>query len=266
MFALQDSISANDLSWDKQHKIEDYFKLFEGLNGLIGQKDADLLWWKNSHPRLAKFLPDTKFIFVLRNPVKRAESQYWNEVRKGRETRTFSEALIQEEKGQLSPWQQLHLCYRERGNYVNSLVNFYNYVPKERSLVVVLEHLFKNWDEEISRICSFLEIPPEKISALQSAHTNKEDVPVLNPKLKPFWPLIRFYDKIVNFIIRRSTKDKIRKSELQQKFLRLGKVSARALNPITNEELDDLYTYYNKYNLELEELTGLDTSIWNLKE
>jgi hypothetical protein len=115
----------------------------------------------------AKYLPETKFIFVLRNPVKRAESQYWNEVRKGREKRTFQEAVQAEEQKTLTPWEKLHLQYVQRGCYAESLEHFFEYIPKDRVLVVILEHLFSDWENEMTKICSFLNIdfaqqPPYK--------------------------------------------------------------------------------------------------------
>lgn len=266
LFSKKDNKGAHDKDWEHQYNIQDYFNKFLGLSGVIGQKDADLLWWKNSHERLAKYLPETKFIFVLRNPVKRAESQYWNEVGKGRERRTFQEAIRLEEQGSLSPWEQLHLQYVKRGCYAESLQHFFNYIPKDRVLVVILENLFSDWENEMKQICSFLNIDFARLPPMQKTHTNKEDVPILNPKIKFFWPAVRIYDRIVNFIIRRITSDKILKNKLQDRFLRIGKISARTLNPIPNETLQKLKVFYRPYNQQLENLTGLNCSKWDFQQ
>jgi len=50
--------------------------------------------------RMAKVVPRARLIVLLRNPVDRAYSQYHKEIRYGRETRTFEEA-VEAEKAQL---------------------------------------------------------------------------------------------------------------------------------------------------------------------
>lgn len=176
---------------------------FNGLEGVVGKKDADLFWWKNSHARMAKHLPKTtKFILVLRNPVKRAESQYWNEYRKGREKLTFEQALKREESETLSPWQKLHLQYKERGCYINSLIHFKEYFSDENLHIVILENLLSDRINEMDRLCQFLKIDPEIGKTLVPIKSNAEEVPILNPRWKSAWFLIKIVDKFGNLLIR----------------------------------------------------------------
>ncbi|MEL6813065.1 MAG: hypothetical protein AAFP76_17220, partial [Bacteroidota bacterium] len=37
--------------WATSHSRQEYLYLFHDLNGVTGQKDADLLWWKPAHAR-----------------------------------------------------------------------------------------------------------------------------------------------------------------------------------------------------------------------
>lgn len=251
--------------WEKYAKIEDYKLLFPKTDKKTAQKDADLLWWKPSHKRLAECLPETKFIFVLRNPVKRAESQYWNEVRKGREKRSFKLAIAESKDKNKNDWQKLHLEYKERGCYVNSLNHFFAHIPQKRCHVVILEKLFKNWDEEMVKIASFLEIEKEEAKSLNPIHSNKENVLIINPKYqdKSLGKIISIYDRICNGIIRRLVKDKHLKNKLQAFFLRLGKVSKREANPVNEEVIDKLRAFYKPHNKLLEEMLNLRIKEWD---
>ena len=264
LFSLKDGAEANDNAWERNHAIEGYEKLFDGLNGIVGHKDADLLWWRPSHSRMATHLPDTKFIFVLRNPAKRAESQYWNEFRKGRENSTFKEALAREEKAALTPWQQLHLQYKARGCYVDSLAHFTKHIPKDRVLVVVLENLFADLNNELKRICDFSGASSTGIEKLAAVHSNKEEVLVINPKYKNtlIEKMIGFYDRGANAIIKRIAKSKEEKNKLKTRFTRLGKISARLAYPISKADLKELSDFYLPFNKKLEDEYGVSTEKW----
>lgn len=254
----------NITPWEDYANIEDYKKRFPETDKKTAQKDADLFWWKPAHKRLSNHLPETKFIFVLRNPVKRAESQYWNEVRKGRELRSFEKAIKESKKNTPNDWHNLHLEYKERGCYINSLNHFFEYIPQNRCHVVILEKLFKNWGEEMLKIANFLEIEKEEAKSLKPILSNKENVLIINPKIENtiLSKLIRLYDRCCNAIIRSLVKDKHLKNILQAYFLRLGKVSKRKTSPVNQKTLSELKEFYKPYNKLLEDKLNLSIQEW----
>jgi len=151
-------------AWDRRHNIQEYAKLFEEGQGYqaVGHKGADLLFWRPAHARMARFLPhDTKFIVILRNPVKRAWSHYWNEVGKGRETLSFEEALAaEEERMKRSAYSRFHLSYMTRGFYERSLESFFETFPPSRVLIITLEECQAHPKETLQKIYSFLGLNP----------------------------------------------------------------------------------------------------------
>ena len=256
----------NITSWEDYANINDYKSLFNDKSDKItAQKDADLLWWKPAHKRLAKHLPETKFLFVLRNPVRRAESQYWNEVRKGRETRSFEQAIQESSENIKNDWYKLHLEYKTRGCYIESLEHFFKHIPQEKCHVVILEQLFQNWEKEMTKISEFLKIDTNEAILLKPIHSNKEEVLVINPKHRHnlIGKLIKTYDRICNAIIRRLVKDKHLKNQLQAFFLRVGKISARKSNPVKKEVLNELKKYYGPYNKALEKHLNIKIKEWD---
>ena len=70
----------SELCWEENHSPHHYAAMFQEPEGVaaIGHKGADLLFWRPAHARVARFLPDAKFVITLREPVGRAWSHYWN--------------------------------------------------------------------------------------------------------------------------------------------------------------------------------------------
>ncbi len=250
--------------WEQSHSVEAYQKLFSDLKSVTGQKDADLLWWKEAHQRLANYLPNTKFIIVLRNPVNRAESQYFNEVKKGRETKSFKETILREEKSNLSNWEKLHLQYIERGCYINSLKHFYKYIPKERVKIVILEELSMNWEKEIAEICEFLNIDATIGKNIQLKHSNKEELLVRKAFAKTIIlkNLFNFWDRFTEGIIVRVAKGKHRRDKLRRQFRGFYYTSDRTKQKMDKETRIFLTELYKPFNKELEELLGYKIQQW----
>jgi hypothetical protein len=149
--------------WDATNSIASYEKFFanthRGGKRLLAEKSADYLYFKPAHERIARFLPHAKFVFVLRDPVARAWSHYWNEVGKGRERLGFAEA-IRAESGRVSKndFEGYHLSYVSRGYYDENLLHFWRYVPRERCHIVILERLKSDAVSELAPLAAFLGI------------------------------------------------------------------------------------------------------------
>ncbi len=264
LFARSPPPTSATKDWDTTHPISIYQGLFSGLTGKVGQKDADLLWWKPSHQRLARHLPETKFIFILRNPVKRAESQYFNELGKGRETLSFVGALEREEKVILSDWQKLHLQYKERGCYSKSLKHFYTFVPEHRVKVIILEELFENWSSVMSDLCKFLEIDVAEGIRIKPVHSNKEELLVRKEfsKIKPMSWIFDFWDRVSEALIVRISKNKDKRVKWRRVLRGCYYRSKRTQRRMDDDTFAKLKRYYEPYNRELENLLGKKMNHW----
>ena len=155
---------ANSDRWDKDHSTEHYAGLFSDAAEAtaIGHKGADLLFWQPAHERMARYVPDARFIFTLRDPVKRAWSHYWVERAKGRETLSFEEAIQKEDgRARESDWARFHLAYRLRGCYQLSLQHFFSLFPKENACIVTLEETIADPAATLQKIYRFIDVDPE---------------------------------------------------------------------------------------------------------
>ena len=161
--------------WEASHSVADYATHFPNKTHAraIGHKGADLLFWHTAHDRIARFVPDVRFIFTLRNPVNRAWSHYWFERAKGRETLSFEQALAAEqERAGRSDWARYHLSYQARGYYDRNLERFFKIFPRERVLVITLEEKIARPRETLQKIYRFLDVDPDLGHTLAQTRRN----------------------------------------------------------------------------------------------
>jgi hypothetical protein len=125
--------------------------------------------------RAARLLPEVKLIVLLRNPIERALSHYQHEVRGGRESLAFADALdveaarlageeerLAREPGYYSPEHHRH-AYQRRGLYLDQLRRWTARFPRSRLLVVQSERLFRDPVATTATIHQFLGLRPHRL-------------------------------------------------------------------------------------------------------
>ncbi len=114
--------------------------------------------------RISALLPDVKLIVLLRDPVERAISQYFHEVRHGFETLPIQEAF-DAEKARLAPallkrnykdLNFIHSSYKSRGHYCEQLKRFYAYFSADQLLVLDSAALFSDPNGTLQRVYEFI--------------------------------------------------------------------------------------------------------------
>lgn len=77
---------------------QEYLALFRGATTeqLIGEASTSYLWDAEAADRIKRAVPEARILVMLRDPVQRAYSHYWNDVREGLEKRSFEEAVAEE--------------------------------------------------------------------------------------------------------------------------------------------------------------------------
>ena len=107
-----------------------------------------------SHPevaaRMAQVLPTARLVYLVREPVQRAVSQFQHHVRDGTERRPLAEALL-DRRSQ----------YVARSRYAERIMPFLDHFPHEQVLVVVQERLLADRRGELSRIFAHVGADPD---------------------------------------------------------------------------------------------------------
>ncbi len=203
------------------------------------------------------FGADVKFIFILRNPIDRAISQYNMNVANLTEGLTFYDAL-ENEKQRLqngTNFEYRHYSYLDRGYYSIQIERYLQFFKSENLLLLNFEEEFLNSKSEMyKKIQSFLNIEPWDGFDLNK-HSNKADVKFKYGKLIKLsrkYPIIhaiinhKLPKKIVRPLI-----EKTKKKEINKKFI---------LNP--SEKNDLLIKYYSKEIKRLNSLTNNSFINW----
>ncbi|RLJ09991.1 MAG: sulfotransferase [Candidatus Aenigmatarchaeota archaeon] len=129
----------------------------------IGEASPSYMYFEEVPERIHEVIPDVKLIFILRNPVDRAYSHYWHEVRLGYEWLSFEEAIKVEQerlaKGDII--NRRHYSYLDRGKYIEQIKRFRKYFSKDQMLILITEELRSSPETVMRQIFEFLQVNPD---------------------------------------------------------------------------------------------------------
>jgi hypothetical protein len=135
----------------------------DGQRSITGEATPYYLFDPPVAERMAKIVPKTQLIALLRNPIDRAYSHYQMQVKRGTEPRSFEEAI-----------EQPHSSYVSRGIYVDQLLRWFEFFSKEQMLILKSEDFFERPVETLKVVLTFLDLPdwqPEASELQQRRHT-----------------------------------------------------------------------------------------------
>ena len=144
----------------------------DGINYITGEGSPYYLFHPQVPQRVYQNCPETKLIVLLRNPVERAISHYYWEVKLGLESLSFPEAIIQEhqrlagevEKLEEDPnyysYNHQHFSYLSRGIYVHQLQRWLEYFPQQQFLFLQSEAFYDNPKTVVNQVFEFLGLEP----------------------------------------------------------------------------------------------------------
>ena len=174
----------NKESWYRAHfGLRFYYSLLRMVRK-AGRVTGDCTPYYLFHPhapsRASKKYPQIKLIVVLRNPIDRAYSHYLHNKRKGRESRSFEEAIADEQAKMPGETQRLkenpehdchyhrHYSYLSRGLYIDQLLRWTSFYPSEQLLVLQSEEMFTSPQNVFSRVLNFLDLEDHYLDSYEA--------------------------------------------------------------------------------------------------
>jgi Sulfotransferase domain len=127
-------------------------RLEDGQKTITGEATPGYIFDPSVPARMAQVVPEARLIALLRNPVERTYSAYHHRVRNGQERRTFKEAI---EAGLDDPSRE----GPAKSIYVDHLLRWSEYFPKEQLLVLKSEEFFEHPNETIKVALDHLGLP-----------------------------------------------------------------------------------------------------------
>jgi hypothetical protein len=162
-----------------------YRRCFPNIEGMGLEATPNYLFHPLSAQRISKTVPaSTKFIAILRDPVKRAISHHHYEVSRGGETLCLSKALKLELDRTNLDWEKAksggkwtfslqHHSYKRRGLYGMHLENWIDFVGQERLFILEDKNLYHNSHNSIIKICEFAGIRTDQNLNVPKANIGK---------------------------------------------------------------------------------------------
>ncbi len=153
----------------------DYDRLFEGAVSENLRGEASVLYlyyWRQAIPRiLTKLGSATKILIVLRNPIDRALSAYYDCQRfDANETLEFQEALAAEEDRRRDTSISPMMHYQQMGLYYSMITAYKIHFSEVK--VILFEDLVSNEVETLREVAGFLKIDPDGLPDTQGTHMN----------------------------------------------------------------------------------------------
>ncbi|WP_413275998.1 sulfotransferase family protein [Floridanema evergladense] len=161
---------AKGLDWYRQQ----FKPLSQGL--ITGEASPYYIFHPLVAQRVYELFPQVKLIALLRNPVERAISHYYHEVRLGFEKLGLEDAIAQESarlKGETAKmvadetyysYNHQHYTYLSRGIYVEQLKHWMQFFPKEQFLVLPSEKLYNQPNTTLNQVLEFLQLPSYQLT------------------------------------------------------------------------------------------------------
>lgn len=160
------------INWYRAHFPLDIYK-----NCITGEATAFYLFHPLAADRIQRTFPNIKLIIIVRDPVKRAFSQYQHNIRLGRENLSFEDALkIEEQRLSNEPILENNLLfshwfhsYKSMGLYVEQIKKWLKFFSKDQLYITSLELFSKSPKNIMNEIFSFLGLSDFKYFVTKAA-------------------------------------------------------------------------------------------------
>ena len=235
--------------------VDSYFKLFKSVTTekTIGETSPSYINYPSSFEKINKTLENPKIIILLRDPIKRAYSNYLHLVREQRETESFSKSLTLEDSRKSQSYSDFWL-YTFNSFYYDKIIE----AKKTFSEVLILtqEELNSDTAKTLTKVYKFLGVNSEFIPSNLDNRYNKGGL----------------YKKnlITNFIFKQGTiKTALKKFIGISPWMKTIKNNIISnyhyqASPIDIDTENKLIKLFKKEVINLTNI-GVETSMWNKK-
>ena len=141
---------------------------------ITGEASPSYLFLPHVAQRIKDFAPKTKLIVMLRDPVARSISDYYQNRKDGNQNQTLAKA-IKQEISRLAQKNEAQLAYGggllSQSLYYYKLQRWLNIFPKQQLLVIKSENFFAHPATVMQQVYQFLELPNIQTDNYQKYNT-----------------------------------------------------------------------------------------------
>jgi Sulfotransferase family len=145
-----------DFACATKEEYESYY-LKVGSQAAVGEVSPSYFHYSEVSERLKAELAEPRIVIILRDPIKRAHSQYMHLVRDNRETLSFFDALMAEPDRIRAGWNVLW-HYADSSLYSQRIKKYLDVFGSDRVKVLLFEEFLRNPEQELDGLFHFLNI------------------------------------------------------------------------------------------------------------
>ncbi|MEM9155841.1 MAG: sulfotransferase [Cyanobacteria bacterium P01_F01_bin.33] len=137
--------------------LDEYCALFDEVSDetVVGESSPEYLYFPSSPVLIKRHIPDVKLAVILRDPSERAFSAYCYHVREGRESKTFEQAL-RDEENKISCCMRPGWFYIDCGFYYMQLKRYFDIFDADQIRIYLHDELLMGADFVCRDIFHFL--------------------------------------------------------------------------------------------------------------
>ena len=162
---------------------------------ITGEASPGYFYYPPAPQRIANLIPSVKLIVLLRNPVDRACSLYYHNLRYlgNKDTFSFEEAIKQEEERLDDELLKIidneenydredyyslhkkyyHYAYLRRCIYIDYIKHWLRFFPKKQLLILKSEDLFEYPEKTYTQVLDFINLPHYNLKEYKKYHPNQ---------------------------------------------------------------------------------------------
>ncbi|WP_124553133.1 sulfotransferase family protein [Methylophilus methylotrophus] len=230
----------------------------EAIPKVYFESDPIYMYQDGAMENIADLFPDAYVIVMLRNPVRRAFSQYLYRMNYGRYSETF-EQMCEKEFSRVSTGIEAKLEFGclDRSMYAKQVRKILNLFPKERVHFIIFEEFIKNQQAVANALFDWIQLPSHPVNNVVENEGGKSKSMIFARLLfhKKYRNLRKSIGSFFPTRLKRSFYERLKK--LNQKSYKEGEKPR--LNVSTEAKLIKLFEQDIE---ELQQLTGLNLEQW----
>jgi len=221
-----------------------YFKNPGSNHKITGESSPGYICYPKVPERILNDLgKDVKLVLILRDPIKRAFSQYWNSRRNLRQHLTEQQVI---DKYLSHEFSEESRNFFSRGAYIKYIKEYLKYIDEAHINIIVLEELIHNQKKGLQELYRFLGI---------DIHDGLQELP------KPLNPAIIYKNPFYMFFFN-NPYFQIFLPKRGRSILYFGKKEKYKYQLPESANLEKLKAFYRPYNEELSAYLGKPLNYW----
>ena len=220
-----------------------YFKNPDSNHRVTGESSPGYICSPGIHKLIHQDLGNIKIVIILRDPIKRAFSQYWDNRRQLKETMSESEIIDNYLETEYSKNRK---GYFSRGVYYSDVKKYVELFGKKNVHIIILENLIKNQTSELQQLYNFLGIDKDK--GFQKLPKSSNSAMVWK---NPFY----------SYFLNNPSKTKYIPLKARRLFF-FGKQETFKYDLPEQSHIDKLKEFYKPWNKKLEDFISINLEVW----